>query len=137
MTAVFADTFYFIALLNADDEAHAAADEFAGDASLRLVTSAWILTELADGLAETDGRKVVRNLLTDLETDPRVEVVLPEPGLWRRGIDLYADRPDKEWSLTDCLSFVIMKDRALTDALTADHHFIQAGFRALLKPPGS
>jgi predicted nucleic acid-binding protein len=88
-------------------------------------------------LAETDGRHIVRNLLADLEADPRVELVLPEPVLWRRGVDLYADRPDKEWSLTDCLSFVIMKDRGLTDALTADHRFIQAGFPALLRPAES
>ena len=135
MTAVFADTFYFIALLNAEDEAHVAADLFAGEESLRLVTSAWVLTELADGLAETEGRQVFQNLLADLEADPRVELIASDPVLWRQGVELYANRPDKEWSLTDCISFVIMGERGLTDALTADHHFVQAGFRALLKSP--
>ena len=50
-----------------------------------------------------------------------------------RGFDLYARRPDKSWSLTDCISFVVMTDRGLTEALTGDHHFEQAGFRALLR----
>lgn len=54
--------------------------------------------------------------------------------LWRRGLGLYAARPDKAWSLTDCISFVVMTDRGLTEALTGDHHFEQAGFRALLRP---
>jgi hypothetical protein len=51
----------------------------------------------------------------------------------RRGLDLYRRRPDKAWSLTDGLSFVVMTDRGLTDALTGDHHVEQAGFRALLR----
>jgi predicted nucleic acid-binding protein len=91
------------------------------------------MTELADGLASTDGREVFRKLLEDLETDPRVELVLPDEERWRRGIDLYDHRPDKKWSLTDCLSFIVMSDREMTEALTGDHHFEQAGFVALLK----
>jgi uncharacterized protein len=68
-----------------------------------------------------------------LEADQKAEIVLPGPALWQRGIELYAERPDKGWSLTDCISFVVMQDRGITDALTADHHFEQAGFTALLK----
>jgi len=60
-------------------------------------------------------------------------VVGLDPHLYQRGINLYAQRPDKEWSLTDCISFVVMSDRGITEALTGDHHFEQAGFRALLK----
>src|SRR5689334_2230663 len=133
MTGVFADTFYFLALLNPADDAHAAASNFAGDRTLRLITTAWVLTELADGLASTLGRTVFRTLLDELEADDRAEIVPATPGLWDRGVHLYADRPDKEWSLTDCISFVVMTDRGLRDALTADRHFEQAGFAALLK----
>ena len=133
MKSLFADTFYFIALLNPDDEAHAAAHDFAGDKSLLLVTTAWVLTELADGLASTNGRVIFRQLLDDLEADTRVELVLPDEQIWRRAVKLYDDRPDKNWSLTDCISFVVMKDRQITEALTADHHFKQTGFIALLK----
>ena len=133
MKSLFADTFYFIALLNSGDEAHAAVDQFAADNTLSLVTTAWILTELADGLASTDGRAVFRQLLDDLEGDARVELVLPDEELWRRGVQLYDGRDDKGWSLTDCISFVVMNDRKITEALTGDHHFEQAGFVALLR----
>ena len=53
--------------------------------------------------------------------------------MFQRGLRLYEERPDKEWSLTDCLSFVVMKDENLREALTGDQHFEQAGFIALLK----
>lgn len=133
MRAVFADTLYFIALMNADDEAHAAAHEFAADAGIILMTTAWVLTELADGLAETDGRQIFGQLLEDLETDPRVRLLHADEDLWRRGVELYSTREDKGWPLTDCISFVVMKDESITEALTGDHHFTQAGFVALLE----
>jgi len=53
--------------------------------------------------------------------------------VFHAGLDLYASRPDKEWSLTDCISFAVMQDLGLNDALTGDHHFTQAGFTILLK----
>ena len=62
------------------------------------------------------------------------ELIKASDDLWRAGIDLYQRRPDKGWSLTDCISFVVMERLKITDALTADHHFEQAGFNALLKP---
>ncbi len=133
MIVVFADTFYFLALLNSGDEAHVLAQQFAADRSTRLLTTAWVLTELADGLAETNGRKILAPLIRELEVNSQAEIVPPEPALWRRAIELYDQRPDKNWSLTDCASFVTMRDRAINDALTGDHHFEQAGFRALLK----
>ena len=132
MRHVFADTFYFLALLNPDDEAHEAADAVALDPDIRMVTTAWVMTELADGLAETAGRSIFNTLLADLEADDRTEVVEPDAELWRRGVELYAQREDKGWSLTDCISFVVMDDRKITDALTGDHHFRQAGFVTLL-----
>ena len=132
MNAVFADTFYFLALLNKTDEAHENAGQYAADRSKRLVTTAWVLTELADGLAGTGGRSIFRELVAELEKDGNTQIIPANPALWQRGIDLYAARPDKEWSLTDCISFVVMGDMGITDALTADHHFEQAGFRTLL-----
>lgn len=65
--------------------------------------------------------------------DPAVRIVPAGRSLMSRGWELYSQRLDKEWSLTDCISFVIMEDRGIKDALTGDHHFEQAGFRALLK----
>ena len=115
------------------DEAHGRAELYSTDPSVRLVTTGWVLTELADGLAETNGREVFAALLTDLRVDPRVDLVEPTPDLWQRGVALYDTRRDKKWSPTDCISFVVMTDREMYDALTGDHHFEQAGFRALLK----
>lgn len=133
MSAVFADTFYFFALLNRADEAHFAASRFAADGSKSLLTTAWVLTELADGLAETGGRTILNALLLDLENDARTQIIGANAELWREGVVLYGERPDKQWSLTDCISFVVMKKRGIQEALTADHHFEQAGFTALLK----
>jgi predicted nucleic acid-binding protein len=65
--------------------------------------------------------------------DPRIEVVAHTPELFRRALALYRDRSDKDWSLTDCASFVIMDERGITEALTHDRHFEQRGYRALLR----
>lgn len=133
MTFVFGDTFYFIALLNRHDAWHPAALHWASDRSIKVLTTAWVLTELADGMAKTRNREAFGQFLNEIQADPNAEVVLPEPAIWQRGIQLYRARGDKQWSLTDCISFVVMKDRNIHDALTADHHFEQAGFNALLK----
>jgi uncharacterized protein len=71
-------------------------------------------------------------LYRSLADDRRIMIVPPNQELFDEGIHLFAERPDKEWSLTDCISFIIMREYDLTDALTADHHFEQAGFRILL-----
>ena len=73
--------------------------------------------------------------LRTIRDDPMFEVVDYEPRVYQAGFDLFASRHDKEWSLTDCISFVVMKERTLTDALTADKHFIQAGYRAVFAQP--
>ena len=133
MKQIFADTFYFLALMSDTDEAHAQASDFAAGLGTRLVTTAWVLTELADGLAQTGHRESFAGILNDLESDPGVDVLPPDDALWRRGIALYNARSDKGWSLTDCISFVVMKDYDIAEALTGDHHFQQAGFLALLR----
>ena len=94
---------------------------------------AWVITEVADALAGRSERHLFQELHESITSDPRVEIILPDAGLFRRALDLYFDRTDKDWSLTDCTSFVVMMDRKLTEAATGDHHFEQAGFRALLR----
>ena len=78
-------------------------------------------------------RPVFLTLLDSLQSDPRVTIVPPTQALFQQGIVLYEGRSDKEWSLTDCISFVVMQQMQLIEALTGDSHFEQAGFRALLK----
>ncbi len=133
MSRVFADSFYFFAVLNPKDEAHRKALEFARQHDEPIVTTAWVLTELADGLAATAHRAAFSRLVARLQADPENEIVPPTEELMARGIALYDARPDKQWSLTDCISFVVMSEEHITEALTGDHHFEQAGFTALLK----
>ena len=133
MSRLFADTYYFFAILNPKDSGHQKALAFASENDAPIVTTAWVLTELADGLASTGRRRAFAQLVTRLQADTENEIVPPTEELMARGMQLYDARPDKEWSLTDCISFVVMQDFGLTDALTGDHHFEQGGFNALLK----
>jgi uncharacterized protein len=133
MRTVFADTFYYLALLNEQDQAHRVAIEFNQSFTGRMVTTGWVLTELADGLSRPEDRASFHATLTLLDGDPDVVIVPCAESLWREGVALYQRRPDKEWSLTDCISFIIMQQQGIAEALTGDRHFEQAGFIALLK----
>jgi predicted nucleic acid-binding protein len=133
MTAVFADTFYFLAYLNRADANHAAALAATKQARGRLVTTAWVLTEVADAFAASAGRRQIAAFVESLKADPDTRIVPASQELFERGLKFYDQRRDKEWSLTDCISFLVMKEAGLTDALTADHHFEQAGFMILMK----
>ena len=134
MKTVFADAFYFFALLSKTDEAHTEAVEFTRSYRGAFVTTDWVMVELADGLSATPhGRAQFLQTRDRLAAHPRTKIVKLDDSLYQAGIALYAQRPDKEWSLTDCISFVVMQRERLTDALTGDHHFIQAGITALLK----
>ncbi|HJT36108.1 MAG TPA: PIN domain-containing protein [Pirellulales bacterium] len=133
MNRVFADAFYFFAILNPKDAAHQRALAYATQHNERVITTAWVLTELADGLAATDKRHVFAQLVGRLQADPDAEIVPPSEELMTGGTELYDSRPDKKWSLTDCISFLVMQQRGIREALTGDHHYEQAGFTALLK----
>ena len=130
---VFADTFYFLGLLNRADESHAKCVAFSQRFQGELVTTEYVLVELADGLASPRYRLKVSEFIRALKANPRVEIVWAARDLFERASMLYARRADKEWSLTDCIAFTVMTDKGLRDALTADHHFEQAGFTELLK----
>ena len=78
-------------------------------------------------------RKGFVELFPVLESDPQLEIVAATTKLLRQGVKLYSHRLDKDWSLTDCISFIVMEERGMSDGLTGDHHFEQADFRALLK----
>jgi predicted nucleic acid-binding protein len=133
MNARFADTFFFVALLFENDEAHAKAQAMAAEFTGRLYTSAWVLTEHADAMAVPGRREQFLPFLQFLRASPLVTIVPPDQTLMDRGIALYDQRPDKDWSLTDCISFVIMHDHGLREALTGDHHYAQAGFNTLMQ----
>ena len=133
MTGVFADTFYFLALLNPKDAAHTRAAAFTLAFEGEMTTTAWVLTELADALSHPPNRIKFLAAVDQLKNNPQGRIVLPTPELFADGIQLFKSRPDKEWSLTDCISFVVMQKESINEALTGDRHFEQAGFVALLK----
>lgn len=132
MTAVFADAFYYFALVNPGDRSHERARDFTASFTGNIVTTAWVLTEVGDGLAKRDNRSLFLEMMSDLRSDPDVFIAPPNVELFEEGLALYGRRPDKDWSLTDCISFVVMKRQGITHALTGDHHFEQSGFVALL-----
>jgi predicted nucleic acid-binding protein len=134
MTPCFADTFFFLALVTRKDPGVHALATAAHRAVRPLVTTAWVVVEVADALCDIPNRPVFERLYATLIGSRQVEIVAADQAVLDRGIQLFRSRPDKDWSLTDCVSFVVMKERGLTEALTADHHFEQAGFTALLKP---
>jgi predicted nucleic acid-binding protein len=134
MRTVFADSFYLFALGNSNDPAHGKAVAFSRTYTGHLLTTAFVLTEFADGCARPVHRRAaVRQALGELHGNPDVTVVPCTEQLFEEGLDLFDRRSDKEWSLTDCISFVVMTRERITEALTGDHHFEQAGFTALLK----
>ncbi len=133
MNSVFADSFYFFALVNSGEAPHAKAVEFANSFAGVVVTTRWVLTEVADGLARPGNREIFLRMYQEMLAHPCVHIVGFSDELYERGLRLYGERLDKEWSLTDCTSFLVMQDQNIVEALTGDRHFEQAGFIALLK----
>jgi predicted nucleic acid-binding protein len=121
-------------LLSSRDALHSRAVQFLAEYSGRIVTTEFILLEVANFNARPADRQRFVDLVTQIHNDPHSQLIPALSDLFARGLDLFSKRLDKSWSLTDCTSFVVMTDQNLTDALTADEHFEQAGFRALLKP---
>jgi uncharacterized protein len=132
VSAVFADTFFYLALLREDDPAHERALAFV-TANQVIVTTEFILLELGNACARASDHGDLLALVSGMRASPRVRIIRLDSTLLDRGFQRMAGRPDKDWSLTDCISFVVMEDEGIKDALTADQHFEQAGFVPLLK----
>ena len=133
MIRVFVDTSYYVAAVNPRDAMHRGALEFARSYTGPMLTTEFVLIELGNWLSRSGDRVVFVDLVQQLRADPQVAILPASPALFERGLSLYTRRPDKDWSLTDCISFVVMEEQGLRDALTADRHFEQAGFTILLK----
>jgi uncharacterized protein len=133
MSPVFADTSYFVALLHENDTRHGEAVRLSQELARPVVLTEFILLELGNALCRGHARRVFINLLAHLRSGPTYTIVPVSASLFEAGLALFAQRSDKEWSLTDCISFAVMRQRRLTEALAVDHHFEQAGFKVLLK----
>jgi predicted nucleic acid-binding protein len=131
---LFADTFYWVALLNPRDAFHARVISF--DNSLgaaRLVTTDEVLTEVLNWFSRFGPRwrSEAAALVHDLRTDPDVDVMPQTRADFDAALALYEARPDKEYSLTDCRSMGALRALGISDVLTNDHHFTQEGFTIL------
>jgi predicted nucleic acid-binding protein len=132
MRAAFADTAFYIAMVNRRDSLHSAATDLARQFRGRIYTTEYVLIEVGNWLARSADRALFVELMRQLHADPHTTVIHAKHRLFELGLALYTRRPDKDWSFTDCISFIVMKQRRLADALTSDTHFLQAGFNALL-----
>jgi uncharacterized protein len=138
MISWFADTSGWAAWLGRREPSHALAVSLIAQArrdGRHLVTTNYVLTELAALL--TSPLRLPRGeqiqFLTDLRAATWVDIIHIDSALDSAAWALWMSRPDKDWSLVDCASFVVMQRHGLTEALTADHDFEQAGFVRLLK----
>lgn len=134
MTGVFADTFYWIALVNREDSAHEAARAFdRGRGGRRILTTEEVLDEFLTHFAGRGAFLREKAVLVArwILSDPTVDVQMQSHATFLAGLELYAARPDKGYSLTDCVSMHTMRRHGLVEALTNDRHFEQEGFRAL------
>ena len=129
----FLDTFFAAALLNARDRFHNKAHDWLD--RVRGAREVWtteaVLIEIADTLSAID-RRAAAEFIRSLRQNTNVRVAKVDSVLLENGLRLYESSRDKTWGLTDCMSFVAMRERRLSAALTADEHFMQAGFRAVL-----
>jgi predicted nucleic acid-binding protein len=132
MSDVFADTSFFVALLHGADRHHARADDIASARTDRLVTTVWVLAELGNFLRKPAWRPAFVNILAGLRRDSTALIIPADQRFFDAGVQLFSTRPDQDWSLTDCISMEVLRDMRIDRVLTADRHFVQAGFRALL-----
>jgi len=90
------------------------------------------LVELANGLSSVKFREIAVKTIKILLQSKSVTIIKSSEKLFSRGLDYYEQHKDKEWSLTDCVSFIIMKENEVNSALTTDNHFLQAGFESIM-----
>ena len=135
MAIYFGDTSFWVALVDRRDMYHSKAVEWSLKISGSIVTTEAVLLETANTFARPDWREKVIALFNHIMARDDIEVAPFTEAAWDRSWKLFGDRLDKSWSLTDCISFELMRERGLTQALAADSHFRQAGFHALLLDP--
>jgi len=136
MKTVFADTGYWIALLDPQDTLNPKAIQCSmGLAQATICTSEMVLTEFLNHFAKrgTFLRRAAVSFIHSLQKTPAMAIAPQTSELYQQALLLYAQRPDQAWSHTDCASFCIMRQGGMTEALAYDKHFEQAGFTALLR----
>ena len=136
MPPVFADAGYWIALWDPEDSLHEHAAAIAEDVGYdTIITTQLVLIEALNYMSGRGAfrRRLAAQMVNELEEDPGVEVVHHSPDQFHAALERYVSRSDHTWGLTDCVSFLVMEERGITEALAYDRDFEQAGFAALLR----
>ena len=139
MMSVFADTAYWVALANPRDGLHVTARSLKKKLSgAQRYTTEEVLTEFLTMFSGQGRwlRDVAVMMVRAIEEDPDTLVISQSSSSFHEGVRLYGERPDKKYSLQDCISMNTMRSRGITEVLTSDHHFEQEGFTILMKPQG-
>ena len=135
MRTIFADTHYLIAISHQQDQWHGTAKEISKDLQpFHLVTTETVLLEMLNFFAEYSPfvRQSAAHFAWHILAESEADVVLHTHDSFLAGLDLYSKRLDKGYSLTDCISMNVMRERGISEILTHDHHFAQEGFTILL-----
>ena len=132
----FLDTLFVVALINHRDQYHASATELAAQYEGRaFLTTDAVLLEIGNALARKFKQQAVETIGHLLSSED-VQVVRLTTELFAEAFSLYESHQDKEWGLTDCISFAVMRREGVQEALTFDQHFVQAGFQAVMREVG-
>jgi predicted nucleic acid-binding protein len=130
---VFVDTSFVVALVNQRDQHHLRALDLSSQFEQRdLLTTDAVLLEIGNALAK-NFRAASIQVIDDFLTSSKIQIVHLYPDLFDKGFSFYRSRLDQTWGLIDCVSFIVMREAGIVESLTADKHFEQAGFRALLR----
>jgi uncharacterized protein len=135
MPTVLVDTAAWIALVNTRDELHSRAEQTMADLRRRnvaLITTEFVLLEVSNALCTSAWREKGVKLIDGLRSLADLQIVAADTTLLAEGWQLYRSRLDKEWSLTDCTSMIVLQKERIDQVFTSDHHFEQAGFVKLL-----
>jgi uncharacterized protein len=136
MRILFADTGYWVALINPRDDLHKKAQKLSQDIQpAHIVTTEVVLVEVLNDFSDRGEffRKAAVNLIEKLYQHPNTTIIPQTSVQFQCALTLYKQRPDKEWSQTDCVSFKIMEEEKIAEALAYDKHFVQAGYQALMR----
>ncbi|BCU14136.1 type II toxin-antitoxin system VapC family toxin [Microcystis aeruginosa] len=136
MKQIFADTFYWVALINPQDNWHQRAREVTSSLkNVKLVTTDEVLVELLNFMSVRGANRKRRTVefIDNLLQNPRLQVIPQNLESFLQGFELYRRRPDKEYSLTDCISMTVMQRLKISQVLTHDNHFQQEGFIILFE----
>jgi len=131
MTEVFVDSYFWLGAINSRDPYHTRILQTPKPA--RGVTTLAVILEIMDALCSPRAREIAVQFWKHIHTDSDLVILRLDEELLNRALGIYEQHRDKAWSFTDCISFAVMKERGISDALTADHHFEQAGFNITFK----